>query len=69
MIDTNKYILLPLDQVENELKNLGFEVELVDNNFNVVGDKKLVTNVVISKGLARIYHGEFIFDLEGKNEG
>lgn len=69
MIDTNKYILLPLDQVENELKNLGFDVELVDNNFNVVGDKKLVTNVVISKGLALIYYGEFIFDLEGKNEG
>lgn len=60
MIDINKYILLPLDQVENELKNLGFDVELVDNNFNVVGDKKLVTNVVISKDLARIYYGEFI---------
>lgn len=69
MIDINKYILLPLDQVENELKNLGFDVELVDNNFNVVGDKKLVTNVVISKDLARIYYGEFIFDLEGKNDG
>ena len=68
MIDTNKYILLPLDQVENELKALGFDVELVDNNFNVVGDKKLVTNVVISKGIARIYYGEFIFDLGGKDE-
>ena len=69
MIDTNKYILLRLAKGENELKNHGFEVELVDNNFTVVSDKKLVTNVVISKGLARIYYGEFIFDLEGKNEG
>ena len=68
MIDTNKLILLPLDQVENELKELGYEVELVNNNFNVIGDKKLVTNVVISKGIARIYYGEFIFDLEGKDE-
>ena len=68
MIDTNKFILLPLDQVENELKELGYEVELVNNNFNVIGDKKLVTNVVISKGIARIYYGEFIFDLEGKDE-
>lgn len=68
MIDTNKFILLPLDQVENELKELGYGVELVNNNFNVIGDKKLVTNVVISKGIARIYYGEFIFDLEGKDE-
>lgn len=69
MIDPNKYILLPLDQVENEFKKLGYVVEMVNNNFNVVGDKKLVTNVVISSNVARIYYGEFIFDLEGKNEG
>lgn len=68
MIDTNKYILLPLEQVENELKGQGFEVCLVNNNFNVIGDKKLVINVVISKDIARIYYGEFIFNLEGKNE-
>ncbi len=68
MIDSNKYILRPLDQVEKELKELGFLVEKVNNNFNVVGDKKLVTNVVISSNVARIYYGEFIFDLEGKNE-
>lgn len=68
MINPNDCILLPLDQVENKLKSLGYEVEIINNNFNVVGDKKLVTNVVISSGLARIYYGEFIFDLEGKNE-
>ena len=68
MIDPNKYILLPLDQVENKFKELGYIVEKVNNNFNVVGDKKLVTNVVISSNVARIYYGEFIFDLEGKNE-
>lgn len=68
MIDTNKFILLPVEQVEKELKSQGFETCLVNNNFNVIGDKKLVTNVVISNTIARIYYGEFIFDLEGKNE-
>lgn len=68
MIDPNDYVLLPVDEVEHELKHLGYKVEIINNNFNVVGDKKLVTNVVISKDIARIYYGEFIFDLEGKNE-
>lgn len=69
MINPNDHILFPLDQVATLFKQQGYEVEIINNNFNVVGDKKLVTNIVISSNVARIYYGEFIFDLEGKNEG
>lgn len=68
MIDPNNYILRPLDQVQSEFEKLGFQVKIKNNNFGVIGDKKLVTNVVISSNVARIYYGDFIFDLEGKNE-
>lgn len=68
MIDTNSFILLPLDEVVDYFKQNGYDVEVIDNNYNVIGDTKLVTNIVINDNIARIYYGEFIFNLEGKIE-
>ena len=68
MINTNDLILLPLNQVVELLESQGYKTQIINNNYNVVGDTKLVTNVVISSNLARIYYGEFIFNLEGEGE-
>lgn len=50
-----------------ELKQQGLNYEIVDNNFNVVGDEKLVTNVIAKEDTVVLVTGEFIFDVKGKN--
>ena len=62
------YILFEVDEVVRELENKGYKVELINNNYNVIGDTKLVTNIVILGDVARIYYGEFIFNLEERDE-
>ena len=41
--------------------------EIIDNNFNVVGDEKLITNIIAKENTVVLVTGEFIFDVKGKN--
>lgn len=50
-----------------EIESQGLNYEIVDNNFNVVGDEKLVTNVIAKENTVVLLTGEFIFDVKGKN--
>ena len=50
-----------------EIESQGLNYEIIDNNFNVVGDEKLVTNVIAKENTVVLVTGEFIFDVKGKN--
>ena len=50
-----------------ELQKQGLNYEIIDNNFNVVGDEKLITNVIAKENTVVLVTGEFIFDVKGKN--
>lgn len=50
-----------------ELESQGLNYEIIDNNFNVVGDQKLVTNIIAKEDTVVLITGEFIFDVKGKN--
>ena len=50
-----------------ELESQGLNYEIIDNNFNVVGDEKLVTNVIAKENTVVLVTGDFIFDVKGKN--
>ena len=50
-----------------ELESQGLNYEIIDNNFNVLGDEKLVTNVIAKENTVVLVTGEFIFDVKGKN--
>ena len=62
----NKFIGQKLDIVTTELQNMGINYAVIDNNFSVNGDTKLVTNIVVEKSIAKVYTGDFIFDVENK---
>ena len=50
-----------------ELEKQGLNYKIIDNNFNVVGDEKLITNVIAKENTVVLVTGEFIFNVKGKN--
>lgn len=50
-----------------ELQKQGLNYDIIDNNFNVAGDQKLVTNIIAKENTVILVTGEFIFDVKGKN--
>ena len=44
-------------------KNLAYEI--IDNNFSVDGDTKLVTNIIAKDNTVYLTVGNFIFDVKG----
>lgn len=50
-----------------ELQQKGLKYEIIDNNFNVVGDEKLITNIIAKEDTVLLITGDFIFDVKGKN--
>ena len=60
-----EFIGKPLHEVLEALKNNSKKVTLQNNNFNVVGDTKLVTNIFETKDEIIVTFGEFIFNLKG----
>ena len=55
-----------LEVVINYLTQKGFKCEVIDNNFSVDGDTKLVTNIVLDNDVYYITTGNFIFNIEDK---
>ncbi len=62
----NKFIGQKLEDVISELQNMGITFEIIDNNFSVNGDTKLVTNIVKQNEIVKVYTGNFIFDVKNK---
>lgn len=56
-----------LEEVVNYLYNEGLEVIIKDNNFNVNGDTKLVTNIKMENKVAVVTTGNFVFDVKNKS--
>ena len=54
-----------LDKVINILKSIKYKV--IDNNFSVLGDQKLVINIYTQDDTVIIITGDFIFDVRNKN--
>ena len=54
-----------LQECVNEVTKAGLKYQIVENNHNVVGDTKLVTNAKIQDGTVILTVGEFIFNLKG----
>ena len=57
------------EKLETALKiikenNLAYEI--INNNFSVEGDTKLVTNVIAKDNTVYLTVGSFIFDVEGR---
>lgn len=48
------------------IKNQNLAYEIIDNNFSVEGDTKLVTNVIAKDNTVYLTVGSFIFDVKGK---
>ena len=61
----NKFIGKPLEKVYDMLKSKGKHIILANNNHNVSGDTRLVTNVTEIEDKIIITYGEFIFNLKG----
>ena len=55
-----------LEVVIDYLTKKGFNFEIIDNNFSVDGDTKLVTNIVEVNDVFYITTGNFIFNIENK---
>lgn len=47
------------------IKNQNLAYEIIDNNFSVDGDTKLVTNVIAKDNTVYLTVGSFIFDVKG----
>lgn len=47
------------------LETKGLNYEVIDNNFNVDGDQKLVTNIIANDNTVVLITGDFIFDIKG----
>ena len=62
-----EYIGEKLSIVINNLSKLGIKYKVVDNNFSVLGDEKLVTNVYTQDDTVVIVTGDFIFDVRNKS--
>ena len=59
-----------LEDVVNYLTEHNIKYKIVDNNFCIDGDTKLVTNFVMDKnGTAIVTIGDFIFDVRNKQNG
>ena len=56
-----------LDVVIDKINLKGLKYEIIDNNFNVVGDQRLVTNIIAKDDYVILVTGDFIFDVKGKN--
>ena len=50
------------------IKNQNLAYEIIDNNFSVEGDTKLVTNVIAKDNTVYLTVGSFIFDVIGKEK-
>lgn len=55
-----------LELVINSLQDIGLECVILDNNFSVDGDTKLVTNIKVQNKVAYLTTGNFIFDVKNK---
>ena len=55
-----------LEVALEKLKLLGLKYEIIDNNFSIVGDQKLVTNVFAEDDTVKLITGDFIFDIRNK---
>ena len=62
-----EYIGEKLSIVINNLSKLGIKYKVVDNNFSVLGDEKLVTNIYTQDDTVVIITGDFIFDVRNKS--
>lgn len=62
-----EYIGEKLSIVINNLSKLGIKYKVVDNNFSVLGDEKLVTNIYTQDDTVVLVTGDFIFDVRNKN--
>lgn len=62
-----EYIGEKLSIVINNLSKLGIKYKVVDNNFSVIGDEKLVTNIYTQDDTVVIVTGDFIFDVRNKS--
>lgn len=56
-----------LDIAIQEITALGLDYQIIDNNFNVQGDQKLVTNFIANDKTVTLITGDFIFDIKGKS--
>lgn len=55
-----------LEDVVNYLQSSNIKYTIIDNNFNVCGDTKLVTGVKTNDDGYTIITGDFIFDVRNK---
>lgn len=62
-----EYIGEKLSTVINNFNLLGIKYKVVDNNFSVDGDEKLVINIYTQDDTVIIVTGNFIFDVRNKN--
>lgn len=56
-----------LDIAIQEITALGLDYQIIDNNFNVQGDQKLVTNIIANDKTVTLITGDFIFNIKGKS--
>jgi len=53
-----------LEVAITKLEQMGISYTIVDNNFNVNGDTKIVTNIITKDKNVILITGDFIFNLE-----
>ncbi|MBQ7884882.1 MAG: hypothetical protein IJ318_02155 [Clostridia bacterium] len=61
----NELIGQKLSEAIKLLETKGLNYEVIDNNFNVDGDQKLVTNIIANDNTVVLITGDFIFDIKG----
>ena len=61
-----KYIGEKLDVVVADLERKGILYKICNNNFDIKGDTKLITNIIAKDNIVEITVGEFIFDIRNK---
>ena len=61
----NELIGQKLREAIELLETKGLNYEVIDNNFNVDGDQKLVTNIIANDNTVVLITGDFIFDIKG----
>lgn len=61
-----EYIGQKLENVINNLASKGIKYKVIDNNFSVQGDTKLVTNAYAQDDTVVLITGDFIFNLRNK---
>ena len=62
----NRLIGQKLETALDFLNKNGYNVEIIDNNYNINGDTKLVTNIVAKDKTVIVTVGSFIFDVRNK---